>query len=103
MKIDPSIKGINTNNLSTAPLNENRPAKTQSQPGSAPAAGELTLSDLSTQLKNMEAQLAAIPVIDRSRVDAIKQAIASGQYTINPENIAAGLIDSSAEMFRIIK
>jgi negative regulator of flagellin synthesis FlgM len=31
-------------------------------------------------------------------VDGIKEAIASGQYTINTENIAAGLLDSVKEM-----
>jgi negative regulator of flagellin synthesis FlgM len=31
-------------------------------------------------------------------VESIKEAIASGQYTIKPENIATGLIDSVKDM-----
>jgi negative regulator of flagellin synthesis FlgM len=106
MKIDPSIK-----HPAPAALNESRSAKNTPPPGTPGAdkplgstpTGDVRLSGLSTQIKEMEKQLAAIPVIDRGRVDAIKAEIASGQYKINPENIAAGLIDSASEMFRIIK
>jgi negative regulator of flagellin synthesis FlgM len=36
-------------------------------------------------------------------VESIKEAIASGQYTIKPENIASGLIDSMKEIFHVAK
>lgn len=61
------------------------------------------ISAQSGQLREMEARLAALPVVDRARVDSIKQAIASGQYTINAENIAAGLIDSVKEMLHVAR
>jgi negative regulator of flagellin synthesis FlgM len=98
MKIDPSIQRIGG-----MPGNESRPAKVENKPASEAANGGVTLSDLSTQLRALETQLAAIPTIDRARVEEIKQAIASGQYTINPENIADGLIDSATEMLGRIK
>ena len=64
---------------------------------------EVSLSPRAAQLKELETQLAAIPVVDRARVDSIKEAIASGQYTIKPENIAAGLIDSVKDMLHAAK
>ncbi|MHB1085966.1 MAG: flagellar biosynthesis anti-sigma factor FlgM [Thiobacillus sp.] len=82
---------------------ENRPAQAQ---GNKPATAEQTqvsLSSRAAELKALETQLAAIPVVDRARVDSIKQAISSGQYTINTDNIGDKLIDSVKEMLHVAK
>lgn len=59
---------------------------------------EVTLSARSAELKALETRLAAIPVVDRARVENIKQAIASGQYVINTDNIGEQLLDSVKDM-----
>ncbi len=93
MKIDPGAKPL------TPPATaESRPAQTQVKPRADAAQTEVSLSERSAQLKELETRLAAIPVVDRARVESIKEAITSGQYTINPENIASGLIDSVKDM-----
>jgi negative regulator of flagellin synthesis FlgM len=93
MKIDPGAKPL------TPPATaESRPAQTQVKPRADAAQTEVSLSERSAQLKELETRLAAIPVVDRARVESIKEAITSGQYTINPENIATGLIDSVKDM-----
>jgi len=98
MKIDPGLKQV------TLPSSvENRPAKPQTNPRIDAGQTEVSLSQRAAQLKELETRLAAIPVVDRARVDSIKEAIASGQYTINPENIAAGLLDSVKEMLHAAK
>ena len=98
MKIDPGLKQV------TLPSSvENRPAKPQTNPRADAGQTEVSLSQRAAQLKELETRLAAIPVVDRARVDSIKEAIASGQYTINPENIAAGLLDSVKEMLHAAK
>ncbi|KVW96110.1 flagellar biosynthesis anti-sigma factor FlgM [Thiobacillus denitrificans] len=98
MKIDPGQKPV------TLPAaGENRPAQAQANTRADTEQTAVTLSQRAAKLKQLETQLAAIPVIDRARVDSIKQAIASGQYTIKPENIADGLIDSVKEMLRVAK
>jgi negative regulator of flagellin synthesis FlgM len=98
MKIDPAIQRIGS-----MPVNESRLAKVGNKPAAEAANGGVTLSELATRLRALETQLAAIPTIDRARVEEIRQAIASGQYTINPENIADGLIDSANAMPGIVK
>ena len=98
MKIDPGPKQVT---LPTAI--ENRPAQPQAKPGAKPEQTEITLSPRAAQLKELETQLAAIPVVDRARVESIKQAIASGQYTINTENIGDHLLDSVKEMLNVAK
>jgi len=98
MKIDPGHKPA------TLPAAvEYRPAQPQANPRADTEQTEVTLSQRAAQMKQLETRLAAIPVIDRARVDSIKEAIASGQYTINTENIADGLIDSVKEMLRVAK
>ena len=98
MKIDPGQKPV------TLPAAvENRPAQPQANTRADTGQTAVTLSQRAAELKQLETQLAAIPVIDRARVDSIKEAIASGQYTIKPENIADGLIDSVKEMLRVAK
>jgi negative regulator of flagellin synthesis FlgM len=51
----------------------------------------------------MESQLASIPMVDRARVESIKETIASGQYAINSGNIASGLLDSVKDMLNAAK
>jgi len=101
MKIDPGPKQV-----TLPPTVENRPAQPQAKPGAKSGQTgqtEITLSARAAQLKELETRLAAIPVVDRARVESIKQAIASGQYTINTENISEHLLDSVKEMLNVAK
>ena len=96
MKIDPGLKSV------TLPSSvENRPAEPNKRAVSEQT--HVSLSPRSAQLKQLETQLAAIPVVDRARVESIKQAIATGQYTINTANIADSLIQSVKEMLYVAK
>ena len=98
MKIDPGTKQV-----TLPPTVENRPAQPQAKPGAKPEQTDVTLSPHASHLKELQTQLAAIPVVDRVRVESIKQAIASGQYTINTENISEHLLDSVKEMLNVAK
>jgi negative regulator of flagellin synthesis FlgM len=97
MKIESGIKQV-------APLPvENRPAQPQAGKQTANERTDVNLSARATELKQLEAELAAIPVIDPARVDAIKAAIASGQYAVDAGKIADGLINSVKEMLHVAK
>jgi negative regulator of flagellin synthesis FlgM len=98
MKIDPSLKQVT---LPTAI--ESRPAQQQTNTRTHAEQTDVTLSARAAELKQLETQLAAIPVVDRARVDSIKEAISSGQYAINTGNIAENLIDSVKEMLHVAK
>ena len=98
MKIDPGPKQVS---LPTSV--ENRPAQPQANKRTEAEQTDVSLSPRAAQLKQLESQLAAIPVVDRARVESIKEAIAAGQYSINAENIAEGLIDSVKEMLHVAK
>lgn len=98
MKIDPGVKQVP---LPSAVENRPAQAKTGARPGAEQT--DVTLSPRVAQLQELETQLAAIPVVDRAKVENIKAAIASGQYAINPDNVAQGLIDSVKEMLHVAK
>lgn len=98
MKIDPGVKQV-----TLPPAVDNRPA--QAKAGSRPDSEQtdVKLSSRAAQLQALEARLAAIPVVDRAKVDSIKEAIASGQYTVNVDNVAQGLVDSVKDMLHVAK
>lgn len=101
MKIDPGLK-----HLTLPPAADSRSPPAEARAGTGTDAArktDVTLSERAAQLKQLESQLAAIPVVDRARVDSIKEAIASGQYAIKPENIAQGLLDSVKEMLHVAR
>lgn len=64
--------------------------------GAAPPARDDTvaLSGLPEVIKTTAARLAAEPAVDEARVQTIKDALARGEYEIDPERIARKLIDS---------
>lgn len=98
MKIDPGTK-----HLGLPPVTENRSAPSGSKTPAGAQQTDVTLSPRATDLKQLEATLAAIPLVDRARVDSIKEAIAAGRYTVKAENVAQGLLDSVKEMFHVAK
>jgi len=70
---------------------------------SAPAAGggdSLTLTESSTQVRALEAQLASVDITDLGKVESVKAAIADGSFTVDAEVVADRLIDHTKEALR---
>jgi len=106
MKIDPGPKPPSpTAATGTRPAQpqENANANAPASAGAGAGQTDVSLSARVADLRKLEAQLAAIPVVDQARVESIKAAIANGEYTIKPENIAAGLIESVKEMLHVAR
>ncbi len=64
------------------------------RPASVAAGDDVRLSGLSIQLSSTSEG----GVFDAAKVSEIKQAIAEGRFTINPENIANRLLSVAKEM-----
>lgn len=67
------------------------------QPGVA-GADSVTLSAMSAQLQSLEAKVAVDNVFDAEKVEAIKLAISNGQFQINADKIADGLISTVRDL-----
>jgi negative regulator of flagellin synthesis FlgM len=55
------------------------------------------VSPLANQLQALESKLNDVNVVDSARVDAIKQAISEGRFSVNSEVVADRLIASVKE------
>jgi len=60
--------------------------------GPTPGASDINKIDGARQLQDLQSAVAATPVVDGSRVAALREAIANGSYQIDPQRIADGLL-----------
>jgi negative regulator of flagellin synthesis FlgM len=105
VQINNFTKSVGLQGGNTAPARDNPQATNTSAESSAPAtpaAPVLTkdASSVSPQLQQVQNVLASTPAVNTDRVREIKQAIAEGRFTINPEKIADGLIQNVREQLR---
>lgn len=65
------------------------------------AGGEsVSVSASSSQVRALEAQLAAIDVTDAGKVESVKAALADGSFTVDAEVVADRLIDHTKDTLR---
>ncbi|OAM51350.1 flagellar biosynthesis anti-sigma factor FlgM [Methylovorus sp. MM2] len=98
MKINDSVSkaaSLTVEKPETSTTSKSVVAPVSSSSGSAES---VTLSPLSSQLQSLEAKVATSSVFDAEKVDAIKSAISSGQFTVNSEKVADGLINSVKDL-----
>ena len=95
------IKGYSTRDTSAtrqgqaSGVRAERQAESGSTGAAQPARNDtVALSGLPEVIKTTSARLAAEPAVDETRVRNIKDALARGEYRIDPERIARKLIDS---------
>mgnify|MGYP000326959362 CR=1 FL=1 len=74
------------------------PTDSASAKTGAPAEGKniqdtVKLSGAAQSIQNAERKMANTPDIDQAKVDRLKAAIDSGEYKVNAERTAAGMID----------
>jgi negative regulator of flagellin synthesis FlgM len=100
MKINDSIntKVDLVDKVSTGKAGANAGAKTTQ---TAAKSGEsVTLSPMSVQLQSIQSEVSVNGVFDAEKVDAIKSAIASGQFKVDAEKVADGLIDTVKDLLK---
>lgn len=72
-------------------------AKASSSASSTPGA-QIDISGTSSRLRELEATIANVPVVDSARVNEIKQAISDGRFKVNADRVADSLIESVRQM-----
>ena len=60
----------------------------------------VSLTGTASQLRALEQQIAALPVVDVQRVESIKQNISNGSYEINPPRVADKMIQMETAINR---
>lgn len=99
MKINPSVGALDESKATG-----NAPARSGSNGATgpaAPAAGDtIHLSALSAQLAALGQTLATGSEFDRSKVEAIKEAIRDGRLTINADVVAERMLATALAMMK---
>lgn len=95
MKIDNSLSGVVgvRGKGSVAAKGKNR----DQQSDAAGVHDNVSLSSDSSRLQALEAALAEIDVEDAGKIESIRQAIASGQFTVDEEVVAEKMVESTME------
>jgi len=93
MKVDGSLQGTALTGAANqvSPRTKNTAANNVSQ-------DSVSLSDASSQLQSLEVSVKQASGFDAGKVEAVKQAISEGRFTINAEQIADNLIASTREL-----
>ena len=78
-----------------------RQAKAETRSQKAGPADAVSLTPLSSQLQALDNAVRSAPVVDGDRVEAIKQAIREGHFSVNPEKIADQLIATVQELIQL--
>lgn len=97
MKINDSISntaGLSVDKPGAGKISSANNKNVQTSQVDAKSAENVTLSPLSAQLKSLEEKVSASSVFDTEKVEAIKSAIANGQFKVDSEKVADGLISS---------
>lgn len=70
------------------------PTEQTAEQNSAPtrAADQVSLTPTAQQLRSLEQTVAAQPVVDTQKVNAVKEALANGSFEINPDRIAGKMM-----------
>jgi len=88
-------KALNDNKVNQqAKVNDQK----SSNSTSAPNSDNVTISSTAQQLKSIESNMSTSQVFDAEKVNAIKSAIANGEFKVNTEKVADGLIASVKDM-----
>jgi negative regulator of flagellin synthesis FlgM len=68
--------------------------------GTSKSTENVTLSPISVQLQSIASEVSAGGVFDAEKVNAIKSAIESGQFKVNSEKVADGLMDTVKDLLK---
>jgi negative regulator of flagellin synthesis FlgM len=69
----------------------------------APSGGneEVQITSTAAQLASLGQKLGSMPAVDQNRVARITQSLADGSYSISPEKIASGLLQSDHALAQV--
>jgi flagellar biosynthesis anti-sigma factor FlgM len=99
MKIDLNSLNLDSSHIDRATLRQTpSPAHAEVSAEGAQDADAASLSLDHTNMQSLTAQALSAPAIRQDKVDALRQAIASGQYSMTPEQLADAMIQDASQL-----
>lgn len=103
MNVNDSIKNsvdLGVDKLTSEKGAQAKPAADAKAEQTPNQADSVTLSSESVQLQAIQSDLATKEVFDVEKVEAIKAAISNGEFAVDTEKVADGLIDTVKDLFK---
>ena len=94
------LSGTAASSAPKASSKQSAPASSQDATQQQPQS-EVSITSTASLLAHLQQTLAARPAVDQNRVDAISKALAAGTYSVNPDKIANGLINSERALGKL--
>ena len=94
----PQSQSQSTSEKGQVDVARNEPSQPKQETGGSSATDTISLTETATSLQKLQSTLADLPVVDGDRVESIRQAVASGEYEVNPEAVADKLISFEADI-----
>lgn len=99
MEIKPTLTGISKETRDSSLASEKKPSEANMETSrSTSSSDSFTLTDTAASIVRLEEKLAQVPEIDNQRVQAIKQAIESGSYSIDTSALVDNLLKAEKEI-----
>lgn len=76
----------------------NEPTASQQQTGRPSTVDTVSLTDTAARLRNLENNLAQLPVVDSQRVETMRQAIENGTYQSDAKRTASKLAEFERQL-----
>ena len=94
MKIDSALQHVSSiQNKAKA-----KPAKGRAAPAATGSVSDnVEITDTSSRMRDLETQLADIPIENSGKVDSIRQAIADGTFAVDEEVVAENMVQETIE------
>ena len=97
MKIDKRVTPTPASKVSATQAKGTGKAEVSTPQG---GSDSLTLTESSTRIRALEAQLASVDITDAGKVESVKAALANGTFAVDAEVVADRLIDHTKETLR---
>lgn len=89
----PRTQGTETGQVSSAQSNNQAPAQTQAE---AARGDSVNLTEAGRQLARLEGEIRDQPVVDAQRVEAVRESVNDGTYTVDNRAVAQKLVQYEA-------
>jgi negative regulator of flagellin synthesis FlgM len=94
------LSGAAASSARKAPAAQSAPTSSQDAT-QQPQSAQVSITSTASLLANLQQALSASPAVDAKRIDSISKALSAGTYSVNPDKIANGLLQTERALGRL--
>jgi negative regulator of flagellin synthesis FlgM len=85
-----------------APVSRTRDATTEGRKTETTGTSNIDVSDTARTLAALEDKISSLPVVNESRVDAVRKAMDEGRYHVDPQRVADKMMRFEVDLLAAI-